>query len=134
MKPIDPAEISALLDGELPRQRADQVRRAIAEDEALGREYEKICALDGDLKVYAQSVAFRPRVSVSAAPASRIPLIPLAFACLLLRFVLKSVPPVLGTGLEIAVLVFLVGWALQRLLAASEQDCREAARDIAAIL
>ena len=35
MKPVDPAEISALLDGELSPERTEQVRRAIAEDSQL---------------------------------------------------------------------------------------------------
>jgi hypothetical protein len=35
MKPVDPAEISALLDGELTAERAEQVRCAIAEDNQL---------------------------------------------------------------------------------------------------
>jgi len=132
MKPVDPEEISALLDGELSSQRADEVRRAIARDHALRSEYEKLSALDGDLKAHAETMVLRPRISVVATPAFRIPLVPLVFSFLLLRVVLKSTSPVIGTGVEILVLAFLVGWALQRLLSASEQECRSVRREVAA--
>jgi anti-sigma factor RsiW len=130
MKPIDPAEISALLDGELPAERAEQVRRAIAEDEALRLEYEEIVALDTDLKACAQAAVFHPRVSLDVEPATRIPLIALVVGCLLLRLVVKTAPSLgatgleVATGLEIGALLFFVGWTLRCLLAASEHEAR----------
>jgi len=124
MKPIDPAEISALIDGELPAEHAEQVRRAIAEDPALRREYEEMVALDANLKAHAEAAVFRPRVVIAVEPAASVPLVPLVIGCLLLRLVLKTTPLLVGTGLEICVLVFFVGWTLQRLLAASEREGR----------
>jgi hypothetical protein len=124
MKPVDPAEISALMDGELPAERAEEVRRAIAEDPALRREYEEIVALDANVKAYAEAALFRPRVVIAVETAGPIPVVPLVIGCLLLRLVLKSAPFLVGTGLEICALVFVVTWALQRLLAASEQEGR----------
>lgn len=124
MKPIDPAEISAWLDGELPPERAEQVRRAIAEDEALRLEYEAIVALDANLKACAQAAVFHPRVSLDVEPATRIPLIALVVGCLLLRLIVKTAPSLAATGLEIGALLFFVGWTLRRVLAASEREAR----------
>ncbi len=110
MKPIDRTEISAMLDGELSPQRADLVRRALAEDDALRREYEQLAALDADLKAHSQAVMFQPQVSLPESPAGfrfRVPLV--IFVLLLLRVVLKAIPPVLGSGLEIFVLILLYG-------------------------
>ena len=124
MKTIDPTEISALLDGELSAERAEQVRCAITEDEALRREYEEIVALDAALKACAQVAVFHPRVSLTVEPAAPIPPIPLALGCLLLRLALKTTPFLVGTGLEICTFLFLVGWVLRCALAASQQESR----------
>ena len=130
MRPIDPAELSALLDGELSVERAGQVRRAIAEDETLRREYEEIAALDVEFKAYAEAAAFRPRVSMAATTAPRISLLPLVVGLLLLRVLLKSTPFLVATGLEVVVLAFLVGWVLQRLVVAAEQERRAAQLEV----
>ncbi len=132
MKPIDRTEISAMLDGELSPERADLVRRALAEDDALRREYEQLAALHADLKAHAQAVMFQPQVSLPESPSGfrfRVPLV--IFVLLLLRVVLKAIPPVLGSGLEIFVLILVITWMLKSLIRASDQDCQLLAREIA---
>jgi len=132
MKPIDRTEISALLDGELSPQRADLVRRALAEDDALRREYEQLAALDADLKAHAQAMMFTPQVSLPESPAGFRFHVPLLISVLiLLRVVLKVMPPVLGSCLEILVLVIVITWMLKSLIRASDQDCQLLAREIA---
>ena len=131
MKPIDPMELSALLDGELSPERADQVRRAIAEDESLRREYEELAALDADLKARAQAAVFAPRVSFldaaalpGAAVFAPLPLIIVVLALMAARLALKAAPAALDVGLETGALALVVTWGLRRLLAAAARDQR----------
>lgn len=132
MKPIEPAEISALLDGELSGQRADEVRRAIAEDESLRQVYEKLADLDGDLKACAAQAAFRPRVSIRAPSALGVRVLAMAALMLLVRLTVKLLPFGLAEVLELAVLALVVGWLLTGLLRASEEDRRRLAGGTAA--
>jgi anti-sigma factor RsiW len=127
MKPIEPAEISALLDGELSGQRADEVRRAIAEDESLGQVYEQLAALDGDLKACAAQAAFRPRVSIKAPSPLGVHVLVMAVLMLLVRLTVRLLPFGLAEVLELAVLALVVGWVLTGLLRAAEEDRRRLA-------
>lgn len=125
MKSIDRTEISALLDGELSPERAALVRRALAEDDSLRSEYEQLAALDTELKAYAQALMFQPHVALPESPAGfRFPVTLVIFVFLILRVVLKSIPPVLGSSLEIFVLLLVITVLLKSLLRASDQDCQ----------
>lgn len=74
MRPIDPAELSALIDGELDDSRAAEVRAALAGDEALRARYAELTGADAHLRSIAAGVELSPRIrlpSRSAAPAAR---------------------------------------------------------------
>jgi hypothetical protein len=130
MKRIDQAEISGLLDGELSAERADEVRRLVAEDDSLRGEYEQLAELDAEIKAYAEAMMFQPRVWIPESSVGlpfRVPL--MIFGLLLLRLVLKTLPPVLGIGLEIVVLVFVIAGLLTFLIRVSNQEFRLLARE-----
>ncbi|MCX7011938.1 MAG: hypothetical protein NTW86_05120 [Candidatus Sumerlaeota bacterium] len=136
MKPIDPMELSALLDGELSPERADQVRRAIAQDELLRREYEELAALDADLRARAQAATFAPRVSFpeaavvpNAAASFRPPMILGALAFMAARLALMAAPPALVTSVGIVALTLIVTWGLRRLLRAAAREQRRLAEE-----
>ena len=135
MKPVDSVELSALLDGELPSERADEVRRALAEDLSLRQEYEELARLDAHLKAQGEAAVFPPRISLAGRPfAHRFRLVPAVFALLAFRFILKAVPIPAAVGLELLALVFFLGWALQELIAASDQECDRLHPDAATTL
>ncbi len=62
MRPISPEEISALLDGELMPSRAEEIRRAMLEDERLRRVYEELAETDSALSSFAAACQFEPYV------------------------------------------------------------------------
>jgi anti-sigma factor RsiW len=123
MLPIDPAELSAFLDGELSAARADEVRAALAQDPLLRRSYEQLVALDADWKAQASAAMFRPRVRIAA---NRVPGRLLTAAAVLgllgLRIALKAQPPLVGIALETLLLALVVGWGLRRLIHATDAD------------
>jgi anti-sigma factor RsiW len=63
-RPIEEHEVSALIDGQLDRQRAAEVRAAIRQDPALGAEYERLQAADRRWASAARTADFLPRVSL----------------------------------------------------------------------
>jgi anti-sigma factor RsiW len=123
MKPIDPAEISALLDGELPVDRAEEVRRAIAEDPAIRLAYDQLAAMDADLTACAAAAVFHPRVSIPAAPRlAELGVVPLAILMLVVRVAAKLVATGPGLAMQVAALAVVVGWILGRLIRVSQED------------
>jgi anti-sigma factor RsiW len=123
MQSIDPAELSAFLDGELPAERAAEVRAALAHDVTLRQSYEQLLALDADCKTQAAAAMFRPRVSFEAGLAfSRYGIIAGVLGLLLIRVVLKAAPPLVGTGLVVLLLVLFCVWGLRRILHATDAD------------
>jgi|GEM_PF-1097445 len=121
MKPIDPTEISAFLDGELSPEDAERVRHAIAEDSSLRCEYEKLVALDAELKGAAREVMFRPEVTLpSRSEEIRINIPLLVLILVALRFGIKVAPLFIGSAVEIVFLCIFLVWVLKYLLRASE--------------
>jgi anti-sigma factor RsiW len=113
MRPIDPAEISALLDGELPPDRAEEVRRAIAADESLRRVYCELSAMDAELKASAAQAVFQPHLVLPETASNygfRIFLA--AVALVLARVVMKLSSPELAAGLAMILLAVVIGWVL----------------------
>jgi anti-sigma factor RsiW len=128
MHPIDPAELSAFLDGELPAERAKEVRAALALDPALHQTYEQLVALDADWKERAATAMFRPRVQLNAAPsAGRFRIVASMLGLLLLRIAVKALPSLYGAGLDALLLALVVGWGLVRILHATDADRRRSA-------
>lgn len=62
MKPVEEAELSALLDGELEAARARQIEAQMAEDPALRREFEALASADATWRAAADAAAFTPAV------------------------------------------------------------------------
>jgi anti-sigma factor RsiW len=133
MKRVDPSELSALLDGELTAQRAAEVRRAIADDPALRREYEELAQLDDDLRAHAQEAVFEPRVEIPQRQRGLRPhVVWLAPLLVIMSLALRMLPLPIETGVEVAVVVILVPYVLRRLLLDSEQERRALANGITA--
>lgn len=123
MTPIDPAELSAFLDGELPAGRAEEVRAALARDVALRTSYERLAALDADCTTRAAAATFRPRVRLTPG----LVLGPYWTAVcgvglLLVRLALKAPPPMIEAGVGVCVLALFLGWGLRRILRATNAD------------
>ncbi|MBE3099940.1 MAG: hypothetical protein IMZ44_22710 [Planctomycetes bacterium] len=116
MNGVDPAELSALLDGELPPDRAAQVRAAIEADPALRADYERLSRLDAAWSAAASSAAFRPqpraigRLSLRFVARVACGLL----ALLLVRFAPWFTPAPLSSLLAAAVLAVVLGWVLFR--------------------
>ena len=123
MLPIEPAELSAFLDGELRAGRADEVRTALAQDPVLRQSFDQLVALDADWKARASAAMFRPRVRLDGdfVP-GRLLVAAAVFVLLLFRIALRSQPPLLGAGVELLLLVVLVGWGLRRTMHATDVD------------
>jgi anti-sigma factor RsiW len=123
MLPIDPAELSAFLDGELPAARAEEVRAALAQDSLLRQSYEQLLALDADWKARASAAMFRPRVRIAPnwVP-GRFLTAAAVLGLLVFRIVLKTQPPLVGAALEALLLALVVGWGLRRVIDATNAD------------
>jgi anti-sigma factor RsiW len=117
MKPIDPAEVSALVDGELPPDRAKEVRLAIADDQSLHRVYRELLAMDADLKLAAAQAAFQPRVVLPGAAGNfGAGMFVAGVVLVLLRVVMKLTSPELAAGLATILLAAVIGWVAWFLL------------------
>ena len=115
MSPIDPAELSALLDGELSPTRADEVRAALERDPALKAEFERLRQFDDACQQAATAAAFEPRVTLGAQPDAWSWAAPAMFAgvLLLVRFVPKMwdltvLGPLLHVGAFVIVLSCII--------------------------
>jgi anti-sigma factor RsiW len=110
MKPIDPAEVSALLDGELSPERTEQVRRAIAEDSELRCVFESLSAVHRDLTSCAVAARFRPQISLARRRFPAVGVLVFAAAMLALRVTAKLVPLGVGVVLQVAALALVLWW------------------------
>lgn len=123
MDPIDPAELSAYLDGELPAARAEEVRAALDRDPALRASYERLASLDADCKARASAAMFQPRVQLDAGWApGRALTVAGVIGLLLIRLALKAAPPLLDAGVEAVLLALFIGWGLRLVVHATDAD------------
>lgn len=123
MTPIDPAELSALLDGELSAERAAVVRQALADDPALRAEYEAMLRCDTAWKAAAATARFTPQVSLHQSLwGYRLRAAGVVSGLLLLRIALKVMPSALAVPIETVLLTVLLVWGVRRLLVASEAE------------
>ncbi len=60
MQPVDPAELSAYLDGELTPDRAREVAALLATDPDLRSSYDELASTDADWIAAASSACFSP--------------------------------------------------------------------------
>ena len=63
--PIQPYELSALLDGELPAQRAAEVREALRIDPVLQAEFAQLTVLDRRWLELAAQASFSPNITLA---------------------------------------------------------------------
>ncbi len=118
MNPIDPAELSALMDGELTPERAAEVRAAIAQDAGLKAEFDRLQGMDADWRAAASGAAFRPRVDLAAGAAAWPAALWVLGLCVLtaLRFLPKLIDAaLLGTALHGAAFAIIVVWVIRAL-------------------
>lgn len=73
MTDLDPAELSALLDGELDPARACALEAIIAADPALAAQFQQLKRADQRLRSVAEAAAFRPDIRWPAAQAPALP-------------------------------------------------------------
>lgn len=74
MRPIEPFELSAFIDGELDAERTAEVRAALATDEALRAQHEALLHADAQLSSLAAGMTLIPHIRLpppKALPAAR---------------------------------------------------------------
>ena len=116
MSPIDPAELSALLDGELTPSRADEVRAALEHDPALKAEFEQLRQFDDTCRQAASTASFQPLVTIGVQPDAWSWAVPvmLGGAILTVRFLPKMWDlAMLGPLLHIVVLAIVLWWIVR---------------------
>jgi len=111
MKPIQPEEISGLIDGELSAERAAEVRAAIEEQPELRSEFMRFQATGQDLTRFAGQAAFRLRAASQAQSSEATiehadwKLVAMAAGVMLVvRIVAKAAAPEIGIAFEVAAL------------------------------
>jgi anti-sigma factor RsiW len=73
MRPIEPVELSAFIDGELDAGRAAEVRAALALDAALRERYEALVHADAHLRSLSAGAELTPRIRWPSLEASSGP-------------------------------------------------------------
>jgi anti-sigma factor RsiW len=128
MKPVDPAEISALLDGELSAERSEQVRRSIAESSELRQVFEELTAVHRDVTADAVAARFRPRLSLPGGTTfPALGVLGFAIAMLVVRVAAKLVPVTVGGVLHAAALAAVLWWVCSCLLRVAADEGRQSA-------
>lgn len=123
MMTYDPAELSALLDGELDATRAAELRAAMREDDQLRTEFERLAGLHQRLLDDARSRQFQPQIALADSTASlRWPVLALVACVLAVRLASKLAPPEVGAALEGLLLLVLLSWLATRLWRATDAD------------
>ena len=131
MKPISPEEISALLDGELTPDRAEEVRRAIVDDEQLRQVYEQMASADSALSSFAAACQFEPHLSLpSISPVLGFPIYAVAFGLLIVRILAKILPFGPSIWLQALAIALFAAWLLYRFLPTLEADAALAAQEL----
>lgn len=77
MRPIEPAELSAFIDGELEEPRAAEVRAALAADATLRERHAGLLQADAHFSALAQTLTLHPQVrwpTPAPIPASAFPM------------------------------------------------------------
>ena len=133
---FDPAELWALIDGELPAQRAAAVRRAIERDPLLRARFHSIAQLHARWTADAAAASFSPAhapapgvASAGAAASAARGWVLSGVVTLLvcLRLGGRLLPLMLNLGMHLAALVLILAVALV-LLVRAEANEREQAR------
>jgi hypothetical protein len=79
MKPVQPEELSALLDGEIDAQRAREISEQVRNDPVLSPQLEALEKLDSDLRRAADAAIFIP--SMRLPPFAHVPAVSTVTIC-----------------------------------------------------
>ena len=115
MRPIEPEELSAFVDGELDAQRMREVEVAIANDPAVRRALETIADADSAWRLAAKSARFQPSVRLPTRSWLRSPALGGASVLVLLLIrVLPKLSDAMAAGLlmQLPVLIALMIWVI----------------------
>jgi len=127
MIPVEPEELSALIDGELDPPRAAEVELLIAADEDLRAALASLRELDTQWRAAAQMSVFVPRIRVAQPQRMKnwLPSLPIALglagARAALRLMDATVLAFVLQALVLAVLLAGTAWLCRRDLAGSER-------------
>jgi hypothetical protein len=72
MNPLDPSELSAFLDRELPAERMREIEALAESDADVRAELEALAGLDAQWRASARSAAFRPAVNLRSTQDRRV--------------------------------------------------------------
>jgi anti-sigma factor RsiW len=129
MSAIEPAELSALLDGELSAERARAVEAALASDAALRAEFEALARADAAWRAHARTAAFVP--AIAETPAARTAIGWPAAATLIAALAAFKLLTKLGDGLSwpfllhgaaFAALLFALPWLIRKTAGAAARE------------
>jgi anti-sigma factor RsiW len=134
MKPIQPEEVSGLIDGVLDPARASEIRSAIEHDPELKQQYERMLVVHQDIRTYAGRLTNRLQVALAnrsdsaVAKPARTPhgIVAATLAMLLVRMFCKLASPLASIAVESLALVLVIGAASVWLMRFSD---RHAARE-----
>jgi anti-sigma factor RsiW len=117
MKFIEPAELSAYLDGELDPARAREVERALAEEPSLRAEFTALTQADAAWRTVARSGEFRPAVWLryGRPPWASVPAAAAGVALLVAVRILPKLTDTLAWGflLHGIALAIMVAWVIR---------------------
>ncbi len=131
MRPVSPEELSALLDGELPPDRAQQVRSAVNGNEHLRHLYEELAATDKALASLSSTAQFEPRVWLpQTSPLLGPPVFTVALGLLAVRILAKVLPQAPGFLLQGLAIALLAAWLFCRFLPALPADRWQVAHEL----
>jgi len=117
MKPIEPEELSAFLDGELGGARAGEVKAALKSDPVLRAEFNALAEKDAAWQSAAGTSVFAPKVQLARHASSIRPW--LGTAAILIVLVAVRMLPKLTDGLEFGfilhgiALVIALAWVIR---------------------
>jgi anti-sigma factor RsiW len=112
MKSVEPAELSAYIDGELESTRRKEIEAALERDASLRAELEELTRLDAEWSDTARSAISLPPVqSVERLPGFARSFVTMLIVLLVLRFVPKVAEQLLpGVLIHIAAFALVLVW------------------------
>lgn len=124
MQPIEPAELSAYLDGELDSNRARDVAIALATDPALRARYDALANVDAAWRTAVLAAQFTPAVQFEKRKALDIsvPILAIVLICLVALLLLSKIDDVMEWSLVLhsIVLTIALPWIVR--MAQEEQN------------
>ena len=132
MTPVQPEELSALLDGELSPERAAEIERRMASDPALRTAFEALSDLDARWRTAARTAVFTPVIARPAPqPGTWMAAAGIAAGLVVLRLVVRAIDVEgLAFALQAVVLAALLA-GLVRMVRADQSALSQGAMPLA---